>query len=124
MTFAPQICECYMKVSDWKEAEDWSKRVSSKELASAFKLDYDLNQIKALGWFDAGDLANSREYVEKQSDPRHASRDPEVYPLWDPGQLLRTSHLLLLKAVTFQAGDEGSGSDDNSVTSEGDYGPK
>ncbi len=123
-----------MKVSDWKEAEDWSKQVTSmrtqssehsKELATAFKLDYDLNQIKALGWFDAGDLANSREYVERQSDPRHASRDPEVYPLWDPGQLLRTSHLLLLKAVTFQAGDEGSGSEDNnSVTSEGDYSPK
>ena len=122
-----------MKVSDWKEAEDWSRRVSSmrsqysdhsKELTAAFKLDFDLNQIKALGWFDAGDLASSREYVERQADPRHASRDPEVFPLWDPGQLLRTSHLLLLKAVTFQAGDEGSGSDDNSVTSEGDYSPK
>ena len=122
-----------MKVSDWKEAEDWSRRVStmhsqssehSKEISTAFKLNYDLNQIKALGWFDAGDLSSSREYVERQSDPRHASRDPEVYPLWDPGQLLRTSHLLLLKAVTFQAGgDDGSGSD-NSVTSEGEYDPK
>ncbi len=123
-----------MKVSDWKEAEEWSRRVSSmrsqssehsKELSSAFRLDYDLNQIKALGWFDAGDLASSREYVERQSDPRHASRDPEVFPLWDPSQLLRTSHLLLLKAVTFQAGDEGSGSDDNSVASgDGEYGQK
>lgn len=96
----------------------------SPEISGAFKLNYDLNEIKALSWFDAGDLAGAREYVERQSDPRNSSRDPEVFPLWDPGQLLRTSHLLLLKAVTFQAGDEGSGSDDASVTSEGDYGSK
>lgn len=123
-----------MKVSNWKEAEDWHNRVStirsqssefSTELPGATKLNYDMNQIKALGWFDAGDLASSREYVERQSDPRHSSRDPEVFPLWDPGQLLKTSHLLLLKAVTLQAGDDGSGSDEaTSVTSEGDYGPK
>ena len=120
-------------MSNWKEAEDWHRQVSSMrsqsadfspELSSSFTLNYDINQIKALGWFDAGDLAGAREFVERQADPRHASRDPEVFPLWDPGQLLKTSHLLLLKAVTFQAGDEGSGSDDASITSEGDYGPK
>ena len=91
--------------------------------SSSLKLDYDLNQIKALGWFDAGDLAGAREYVERQSDPRHASRDPEVFPLWDPGQLLRTSQLLMLKAVTLQAGEEDSGSD-NASDSEENYGPK
>lgn len=43
----------------------------------------------------------------------------------DPGQLLSTSNTLLLKVITLQAGDEGSGSDDaTSVTSEGDTGPK
>ena len=122
-----------MKVSEWKEAEEWNNRVSamqtqysnrSTDVSNTFKFKYDLNQIKALSCFDSGDLAGAREYVEHQSDSRHASRDPEVFPLWDPGQLLRTSQLLLLKAVTFQAGDEGSGSDDASVTSEGDYGPK
>lgn len=53
------------------------------------------------------------------------SRDPEVFPLWDPGQLLNTSHLLLLKAATTQAVEDGASSDDlGSVASEGDYGPK
>lgn len=94
------------------------------EIANAFKLNYDLNQIKALSWFEAGDLTTAWEYVERQSDPRNSSRDLEVFPLWDPGQLLRTSHLLLLKAATFQTGDDGSGSDTASVTSEGDYGSK
>lgn len=47
-----------------------------------------------------------------------------MFPLWDPGQLLNTSQLLLLKAATSQAVDEGSDSDSISVTSEGDYGPK
>ena len=123
-----------MKVSEWKEAEDWHRRVTSMrsqtsehspELSNAYKLQYDLNQIKALSSFSTGDLSSARESVERQStDSRHSSRDPEVFPLWSPGQLLKTSHLLLLKAVTFQAGDEGSGSDDASITSEGDYGPK
>ncbi len=123
-----------MKVSDWKNSEDWHCRVStmrsqysdlsSPELASAFKLKYDLNQIRALSHFDVGDLAGAREYVERQSDQRHPSRDPEVFPLWDPGQLLNASHLLLLKAVTFQAGDEGSGSDSSGNSGEGETGPK
>ena len=43
----------------------------------------------------------------------------------DPGQLLSTSHTLLLKVVTLQVNDDGSGSDDStSVNSEGDTGPK
>ena len=80
---------------------------------------------RALGCFDCGDLAAARDHVESLSDSRHSSRDPEVFPLWDPGQLLNTSQLLLLKAATFQAADDGSGSDDTvSVTSEGEYGPK
>ena len=122
-----------MKVSNWQEAEDWHTRVSSlqsqssdfsPELSTAFKLNYDLNQIKALGWFDAGELSSTREYVERQSDSRHASRDPEVFPLWDPGQLLKTSQLLLLKAVTVQVGEDDSGSDNASEHSEENYGPK
>ena len=81
--------------------------------------------FSALGSFDTGNLSQAREFVENQSDPRHPSRDPEVFPLWDPGQLLSTSQLLLLKSVTLQVGEEGSGSDDTtSVTSEGEYGPK
>ena len=72
-----------------------------------------------------GDLVASRDFVESQADSRHPSRDPEVFPLWDPSQLLGTSHTLLLKAATFQAGEDGSGSDDTtSVTSEGDYGSR
>ena len=68
-------------------------------------------------------MAQAREFAENQSDPRHLSRDPEVFPLWDPGQLLNTSQLLLLRTATL--GEEGSGSDDTtSLTSEGEYGPK
>ena len=67
----------------------------------------------------------ARDSLESQSDGRHGSRDPEVFPLWDPSQLLGTSQLLLLKAATFQAGDDGSGSDDaTSVTSEGEFGSR
>lgn len=43
----------------------------------------------------------------------------------DLGQLLSTSNTLMLKVVTLQVGDEGSGSDDaTSITSDGDTGPK
>ena len=50
---------------------------------------------------------------------------PPVCPNRDPGQLLSTSNTLLLKVVTLQVGDEGSGSDDaTSVTSDGDLGPR
>lgn len=79
----------------------------------------------ALSSFDSGNLTQAREFIENQSDSKHSSRDPEVFPLWDPGQLLGTSQGLLLKAATLQTGDDGSGSDDTiSVTSEGEYGPK
>ena len=48
-----------------------------------------------------------------------------LYVCRDPGQLLSTSNTLLLKVVTLQVGDEGSGSDDaTSVTSDGDLGPR
>lgn len=125
-----------MKVSEWQELEDWYRRVSvmqdsseqhssSPELASTYKLKFDLNHIKSLSCFDARDLTGCREFVEQQLDIRSSSRDPEVFPLWDPGQLLKTSQHLLLKAITFQAGyEDGSGSDDASITSDGDYGPK
>ena len=80
---------------------------------------------RALSSFESGDLTTARDYTESQSDGRHQSRDPEVFPLWDPGQLLVTSQTLLLKAATFQAGEDGSGSDDaTSVTSDGDYGTR
>ena len=43
----------------------------------------------------------------------------------DPGQLFSTSNTLLLKVVTLQVSDDGSGSDDTtSVNSEGEVGPK
>ncbi len=81
---------------------------------------------RALRSFESGDLTESREYLELQPDRRHSSRDPEVFPLWDPGQLLSTSHTLLVKSATLQAGtEEGSGSDDaTSVASDGDYGSR
>ena len=81
---------------------------------------------RALGSFDSGDLSTARDHIDSLSSAgRHSfSRDPEVFPLWDPGQLLNTSQLLLLKAATSQAVDEGSDSDSVSVTSEGEYGPK
>ena len=67
----------------------------------------------------------ARDYIDSRSDSRHSSRDPEVFPLWDPTQLLNTSQQLLLKAATFQVGEDGSDSDETtSVTSEGDLGPK
>lgn len=81
--------------------------------------------VRALSSFEDGDLSVARDSLESQSDGRHGSRDPEVFPLWDPSQLLGTSQLLLLKAATFQAGDDGSGSDDaTSVTSEGEFGSR
>ncbi len=77
----------------------------------------------ALSSFDSGNMSQAREFVDNQSDHRHTSRDPEAFPLWDPGQLLNTSQLLLLRAATLGVGEEGSGSDDTtSVTSEGEYG--
>ena len=131
-----------MKVSEWQEVQDWYRRVASMQettdfhtlpnskdtsASSAFKLKYDINHIKSLSAFDAGDLAECRDFLDQQTESRGGvTRDPEVFPLWDPSQLLKTSHQLLLKAITIQAGggEEGSLSDDESVTSEGDYGAK
>lgn len=43
----------------------------------------------------------------------------------DPGQLLSTSNTLMLKVVTLQVGEDGSGSDEaTSINSEGEGGPK
>lgn len=48
-----------------------------------------------------------------------------MFPLWDPSQLLSTSHTLLMKAASFQAGEDGYLSDDaTSVNSEGEFGPR
>jgi len=132
-----------MKVSDWQEVQDWYRRVSSMQessaefhtlpnskdssVSSAFKLKYDINHIKSLSAFDARDLAECRDFLDQQAESRGGvARDPEVFPLWDPGQLLKTSQQLLLKAITIQAGggEDGSPSDDESVTSDGDYGAK
>ena len=128
-----------MKVSDWQEVQDWYRRVASmqdsaeylpspKDLSvTAYKLKYDINHIKSLGAFDAGDISECRDYVDLQVETRGgSSRDPEVFPLWDPGQLLKTSQQLLLKAITVQTGggEDGSGSEDESVTSDGDYGAR
>lgn len=82
------------------------------------------SEFRALGSFNTGELSAARDHIDSRSDSRYSSRDPEVFPLWDPSQLLNTSQQLLLKAATFQVGDDGSDSDNTSVTSEGDYGPK
>ena len=58
---------------------------------------------RALGSFDQGDLLLTRECLESQLDNRYWARDPEIFPLWDPTQLLSTSQTLLLRAATLQA---------------------
>ena len=54
-----------------------------------------------------------------------SKREPEVFPLWDPEQLLRTSEVLLLKAACVPANDECGSDDASSVASgDGDHSPK
>ena len=63
-----------------------------------------------------------RECLESQLESRHWSKDPDVFPLWDPTQLLSTSELLLLRAATLQT--EYSDDDDASSVASDEYASK
>lgn len=48
-----KVCECYMKLNDWKEASEWHLHVTSlrdqhqyTDVSHAYSLDYDLNKIQ------------------------------------------------------------------------------
>ncbi len=63
-----------------------------------------------------------RDCLESQLESRHWSKDPDVFPLWDPSQLLNTSELLLLRAATLQT--EYSDDDDASSVASDEYASK
>ena len=123
------VRECYAKVSSWEELEGWESHVcelqehcTNPELSAAFNPHYDINQIKALANFENNHLGICQEQLETLTDSK---RELEVYPLWDPEQLLRTSQVLLLKAACVPANDECGSDDASSVTSgDGDHTPK
>lgn len=53
LLFFEQVRECYAKVSNWGELEEWESHIcevqegySNPELAAAFAPHYDINQIK------------------------------------------------------------------------------
>ena len=70
--------------------------------------------LRALSSFDTGDLAPARDFLD-QTDTR---RDPDVFPMWDPHQLLNASKTLLLQSVVSQSTGDGSGSDDGIGTAD------
>ena len=76
---------------------------------------------RALSCYDTGDYGPAREFLETQD----VRRDPEVFPMWDPTQLLNASKTLLLKSVVPQGGGEGSGSDETlSAADDSEFGSK
>eukprot|EP00731_Ephydatia_muelleri_P029201 Em0020g845a len=123
------VCECYAKVCSWEELEEWKshtcelqERCTNPELSAAFTPHYDINQIKALASFETNHLAICQERLDALTNGK---REPEVYPLWDPEQLLRTSQVLLLKAACVPTNDECGSDDASSVTSgDGDHSTK
>ena len=78
--------------------------------------------FRSLSAFEQGEMDLVKECLENQLDSRHWSRDPEVFPLWDPNQLLNTSELLLLRAATLQT--EYSDDDDTSSVASDEYASK
>ena len=79
-----------------------------------------LNFIRALSAFEQHDgMEMVRECLESQQDSRSWTRDPDIFPLWDPKQLLNTSELLLLRAATLQT--EYSDDDDTSSVASDEY---
>ena len=52
--------------------------------------------------FDDGDVGMMRDSLEHHQPCPQWVRDPDVYPLWDPSQLLSVSQVLLLRAATIQ----------------------
>ena len=58
-----------------------------------------------------------KECLENQLDSRYWSKDPDVFPLWDPNELLSSSELLLLRAATLQS-DCSDDDDTSSVASD------
>lgn len=77
---------------------------------------------RALASFETNHLAICQERLDALTNGK---REPEVYPLWDPEQLLRTSQVLLLKAACVPTNDECGSDDASSVTSgDGDHSTK
>ena len=74
---------------------------------------------RALSSFEEGDIGLLKDCLENQLDSRNWGRDPEVFPLWDPMQLLNTSEILLLRSATLQA--EYSDDDETSSITSDDY---
>lgn len=76
---------------------------------------------RALSCFETGDMAPAREFLDQQD----SRRDPEVFPMWDPQQLLTASRTLLLRSVVPQSVGEGSGSDETlSAADDSEYGSR
>ena len=66
-------------------------------------------------------MTHAREFLDQQD----SRRDPEVFPMWDPQQLLAASRTLLLRTVVPQSGGEGSGSDETlSAADDSEYGSR
>ena len=76
---------------------------------------------RALSCYDTGDYGPAREFLETQD----VRRDPEVFPMWDPTQLLNASRTLLLRSIVPQGVGEGSGSDETlSAADDTEFGSK
>ena len=76
---------------------------------------------RALSCFETGSMTLAREFLDQQ-DTR---RDPDVFPMWDPQQLLAASKTLLLRSVVPQSAGEGSGSDETlSAADDNEYGSR
>ena len=66
-------------------------------------------------------MTPAREFLDRQD----SRRDPEVFPMWDPQQLLAASRTLLLRSVVPQSAGEGSGSDETlSAADDSEYGSR
>ena len=66
-------------------------------------------------------MTPAREFLDRQD----SRRDPEVFPMWDPQQLLAASRTLLLRSVVPQSVGEGSGSDETlSAADDSEYGSR
>ena len=72
--------------------------------------------FRSLSAFQQGDIDVVKECLENIFDGRYLNKDPEVFPLWDPKELLGSSELLLLRSATLQS--DYSDEESSSSTSE------
>ena len=136
-----QVYECYTSLGDWKgcwglapQVIDavptpilwpdlpalWHQQdtVSPPLVATSPSLYLPLSSLsplfRALSAFESGDLGTVRDSLEGNFE---RGRDPEVFPLWDPTQLVNTSEILLLRGTSMQL-DVSEDDDNSSVTSD------